>query len=192
MTQITANVTKSSHCDHLPAPILSEVLDKLAKGQSTVKVLIPGALAIAEVSVSTPVLCSLRGPTTDGKTVHESQAWYSVRGEGRPNVSRMTDLPATESTTVTVVVVGLETFTTESFGGNLATAYGGPLAPQEPGDPYLPADKLAESVAFWADHALSLEGSPATCGPIRGVTFATFASPDGSRAAAESAPARVD
>ena len=35
------------------------------------------------------------------------------------------------------------------------TMYGGPAAPQEPGDPRLPEDRRAESVAFWSRAALS-------------------------------------
>jgi hypothetical protein len=43
----------------------------------------------------------------------------------------------------------------------LFTAYGGPAAPREPGDPSLTADAdKAESEAFWAHHALAVGGPP--------------------------------
>jgi hypothetical protein len=42
----------------------------------------------------------------------------------------------------------------------LYTAFGGPAAPREPGDPSLDGNEagLAESKAFWAEHALSSQG----------------------------------
>lgn len=36
----------------------------------------------------------------------------------------------------------------------LYTAYGGPLAPREPGDPSLVGADLDEAIAFWSQHAL--------------------------------------
>ncbi len=41
----------------------------------------------------------------------------------------------------------------------LYTAYGGPEAPQEPTDPNINPDKLAASIDFWRQHALSRHGS---------------------------------
>jgi hypothetical protein len=43
----------------------------------------------------------------------------------------------------------------------LFTAYGGPQAPREPGDPSLTGEaEKAESEAFWAAHALAVGGPP--------------------------------
>ena len=39
----------------------------------------------------------------------------------------------------------------------LFTAFGGPLAPREPGDPDMTdAKEIAESKKFWSEHALSI------------------------------------
>ena len=188
--KITAKTPETSHVDHMSPEALATVLSLLASGQSTVKVLIPGALAIAEVTLPDnldSVLCALRGPTTGEAPVSESDVFYGVRGEGRPNLSRMTNLPATQSRIVTVIVVGL-TGEGDEYQGNLATAYGGPLAPQEPGDPYLAPENLPASEAFWAEHALSVDGSPKTA-RVDSATFVTFVAPEASQAAAKAANA---
>ena len=185
MTKINANVTETSHADHMPESTLAVVLSELAAGRGTVRVAFPG-LAIAEVELPAAVdsvLCSLRGPTTGEAAVTESQAFYGTRGDNRPNLSRLTNLPATQSRTVTVIVVGTETAEDGTVTGSLATAYGGPLAPQEPGDPYLSAEALPAAQAFWATHALSVEGSP-TVVEVESTPEA-FATPEASRAAVE-------
>lgn len=176
---INVNIAADSHPDHLTPAMLAEVLGKVEEGSVSVKADF-GAFVIVEVATSAPVLCALVGPATGGAPVAEGEVFYATRGEGRPNLSRMIARPATESRTVTVLIGGVETAEDGSRTGSLITAYGGPLAPQEPGDPYLPAEKRAESVAFWSEHALTVEGSPT---PIRaeGATFATFA-PEGAKA----------
>lgn len=76
------------------------------------------------------------------------------------------DIPGAGFETVEVSVPGPdgetmpERQTCPACGGTgsttiLYTAFGGPLAPREPGDPDLPAEERAESEAFWAEHALS-------------------------------------
>lgn len=40
---------------------------------------------------------------------------------------------------------------------NCYTAFGGPLAPKEPGDPTLKPEERAKSEAFWREHALAAE-----------------------------------
>jgi hypothetical protein len=43
----------------------------------------------------------------------------------------------------------------------LYTAYGGPEAPREPGDPDIPGHSARDAAAvFWADHALSASTVP--------------------------------
>jgi hypothetical protein len=43
----------------------------------------------------------------------------------------------------------------------LYTAFGGPLAPKEPGDPTLKDSEREESEKFWSQHALVEEGEGA-------------------------------
>jgi len=170
MTNLTINVTDDSHADHLSPAILAEVLATVASGNSKTLVSFPG-FQIHEVTASEPVACALRGPETGEAPVAESDVHYGTRG-GRPNVSRLTNLPATQDSRVTVLISQAK----DATDWTLVTAYGGPLAPQEPSDAFLPAEKLADSVEFWGQHALSVDGSPdATV--TEGHTFALFSTP---------------
>lgn len=187
---ITFKITADSHADHFDAKTLSVVREIMRDGQSSALVVAPG-FQIHEVELPghlAPVPCALVGPATGLDPVHESQVFYGTRVE-RPNISRLTRLPATQSRTVTVVVVGVKQIADSGersrgtvdqkparYVGTLATAYGGPLAPQEPGDPYLPAEKLADSVAFWGEHALSVDGSPEST-RVDSHNFAKFSAP---------------
>ena len=95
--------------------------------------------------------CGLWGPYMGDKPLKEpEEAYYVHRGE-RPYMSRMTYLPPRPTRYLTVIGGPHEGDTI------LYTAFGGPAAPREPGDPSLANDDeaLAESRAFWAEHALS-------------------------------------
>ena len=94
---------------------------------------------------------AIYGPIAGDPPVDEADVVYAVRGE-RSGTSRLVRLPARTSRVVTIV------------GGPgddgsmvLYTSYGGPAAPREPGDPSIAgnAEALAESRAFWAQHALA-------------------------------------
>lgn len=96
-----------------------------------------------------PVQCHLHGPATDEAPVLDSDVTYEKRGN-RTGRSRMCSRPPTMTRTLTVIAgpIGADRCV-------LYTAYGGPIAPREPWDPNLPADKVDESRSFWAEHALS-------------------------------------
>jgi len=148
------NIVPESHADHLSAEALDLTLRAVERGESRAKIGAP-TFQIHEVDLGFEVACALRGPETGEAPVLETECHYGTRG-GRPNVSRLTNLPATTSRTVTVLICREN----EEAHWSLITAYGGPLAPQEPGDPHLPAEGLGAAVAFWAQHALSVDGSP--------------------------------
>lgn len=95
------------------------------------------------------VPCHLHGPATGEDPVLESEVSYEVRGN-RAGPSRMCSRAPKMTRTVTVIAGPRE-----GEPCVLYTAFGGPLAPREPWDPTLPADKADESRAFWAEHALS-------------------------------------
>lgn len=96
--------------------------------------------------------CGLIGPAAGDEPVAEDRVFYAVRGE-RPGPSRMIR-HAPQKTRCVTVIAGPET----GYSTNvLYTAFGGPLAPKEPWDPSLDEASLAESKAFWAQHALCAE-----------------------------------
>jgi len=85
--------------------------------------------------------------------VPESEVHYAKRGE-RPNESRMCNRPPRMVREVTIVA-GPHPEDPEA-GMVLFTMYGGPAAPQEPGDPRLAPEERAKSEAFWSRAALSV------------------------------------
>lgn len=111
------------------------------------------------------VPCSLRGPAVEGAPVPEGAVRYMVRGP-RKYASRVIDLaPApyldlslpSQVRTVTVIAgpAGPEDGLPFAAACVLYTAYGGPGAPREPGDPAISSwEELVASRAFWSEHAL--------------------------------------
>lgn len=149
-------VTSASHADHgLTPEQMAYILESLNSGTATVVVGPFGPFFIATVTLPAALgtaPCALHGPATGGQPVPESEVTYQRRG-ARPNVSRLCDRPPTRSNVVTAIVIGNEG---PEGGQRIDTAFGGPLAPREQGDPDLvdPAEQAA-SAAFWAEHALS-------------------------------------
>ena len=96
--------------------------------------------------------CSLRGPLVGDLQILTDCRWEN-RG-GREYPSRLCNLPALRSRTITVIAGPHE-----GIACALYTAFGGPLAPKEIGDPTLEpgTDAYRESVTFWTEHALSGE-----------------------------------
>ena len=97
------------------------------------------------------VPCGLHGPAMGDAPISDDEVTLVKRGE-REYTSRIVDRAPRPTSTVTVIA-----------GPNgedpcvLYTAFGGPLAPKEPGDESLSDEQRAESEAFWAEHALSGE-----------------------------------
>ena len=94
------------------------------------------------------VPCGLYGPLMGDPPIHEDEVHYAARGERAWTSRLMKELPARDQHEVTVI------------GGPhdghacvLYTAFGGPAAPQEPGDPAC-KDPTA-SATFWREHALA-------------------------------------
>lgn len=90
----------------------------------------------------------LHGPATGEESVLEQEVFYKKRGQ-RVGETRMCLRSPVETRKLTMIV--------GPHDGEviLYTAYGGPVAPREPFDPDLKASEVAESVDFWAAHALS-------------------------------------
>jgi hypothetical protein len=92
--------------------------------------------------------CGLYGPIMGDVPVTEAQVAYRTRGD-RAYTSRMlVDTLPRQSRQVTVIAGPHEEHACIVY-----TAFGGPLAPQEPGDPG--CKDVAASTAFWNEHALT-------------------------------------
>lgn len=137
-------IVSESHVDHaLTQDHLDFILAKFANKSAFFieNVELPKHLA--------SIPCALRGPLVGDEKIPDSECQMVVRGD-RKYPSRVCDLPPKMVRTLTVIGGGL--------GGEpcvLYTAYGGPVAPREPGDETLSAENKVTSEAFWAKHALS-------------------------------------
>lgn len=119
--------------------------------------------------------CGLYGPKMGDSAIGETEVTYAKRGD-RAWDSRLVNLPPRQQHEVTVIAGPHEETCILCNGEGrfgswkaaipcscdsgkikhaciLYTAFGGPLAPQEPGDPG--CKDPAASAAFWRDHALS-------------------------------------
>jgi hypothetical protein len=95
------------------------------------------------------VPCGLYGPVMGDEPVQDSEVSLVKRGD-REYPSRIVNREARPTNKVTVIA--------GPHGDEpcvLFTAFGGPLAPKEPGDATLEGEKLAESEDFWSKHALA-------------------------------------
>lgn len=96
------------------------------------------------------VPCGLHGPVMGDEPVPDSECRAEIRGT-RAWESRLCDRPVRQVRTVSVIA--------GPHGDApcvLYTAFGGPVAPREPGDPNITDEaERARSVSFWREHALS-------------------------------------
>lgn len=131
-----------SHMDHaMTAGAHLAVLSAIAEVEG---------FRILQLTVTEEQPCKLHGPIVGEPPVSATEAFSERRG-ARPWESRMCRRPDGMTHTVTVIVGPHEGATI------LYTAYPGPLAPREPGDPALTEPGVrAGSEAFWAEHALGL------------------------------------
>jgi hypothetical protein len=161
----------ASHVDHsLTEDQLRYLLDRFADRQSFFieTITLPRELGT--------VPCGLYGPVMGDPSIGEDEITYAPRGSRAWN-SRLIELPTRQQHEVTVIAGPHEEpcWHCDGSGGIgswkaripcwtcdhgkvkhaciLYTAFGGPLAPQEPGDPGCKDPEA--SAAFWRDHALS-------------------------------------
>lgn len=142
LKKASLEIIPESHLDHgIPKNLIDFILNKF-KDKSE--------FFIETFDVPTTVPCGIYGPIMGDQPIKEEEVFYAKRG-GRAYNSRLIDKPLRQVNKVTVIA-GPE-------GDKpcvLYTAFGGPLAPQEPGDPG--ARNLAASKSFWEQHALAAEG----------------------------------
>lgn len=93
------------------------------------------------------VPCGLYGPLMGDPAIREDEVTCARRGE-RAWDSRLVELPPRQQHEVTVIAGPHD-----GHACVLYTAFGGPVAPQEPGDPG--CKDPAASAVFWRTHALA-------------------------------------
>jgi hypothetical protein len=143
---MTFKIVPDSHLDHgLTAGQIEWLKETFAARDSFFieSVELPEALGM--------VPCGLHGPVMGDEPVSDAEVTLVKRGD-REHPSRIVDRPTRPTRTVTVIAGphGDETCV-------LFTAFGGPLAPKEPGDTEHGSDERTESEDFWSQHALSPE-----------------------------------
>ena len=97
------------------------------------------------------VPCGIHGPIMGDEPVAEDDVHYEERND-RPYKSRLIIREPRQVRQVSVIA-GPHEEDGKKIACALYTAFGGPVAPQEPGDPS--CRDLKESEAFWSEHALS-------------------------------------
>jgi hypothetical protein len=102
------------------------------------------------------VPCGLIGPATEQGVVEEGSVFYAIRPP-RKWASRVLD-PAKGWTSLMTTKVTVIAGPAGAHACVLYTAYGGPAAPREPGDPSISSwEELQNSREFWSKHALIME-----------------------------------
>jgi hypothetical protein len=132
----------ASHLDHGLSPAQVEHIFKLFADRQAFFIetfTLPSELGT--------VPCGLYGPVMGDPPIGEDEVTYEKRGT-RAWSSRLVALPPRQQHEVTVIAGPHE-----EHACILYTAFGGPLAPQEPGDPGC-KDPTA-SAKFWREHALA-------------------------------------
>ena len=133
-------VLPASHTDHVNAEIIDMIVEKFKERDGFF-------IETFEVKGGS-FDCALYGPACGDGPITEAR--MEAR-EGREHLSRVIDAP-TRKTNVLTVIAGPH----ESEPCVLYTAFGGPLSPKEPNDPFLKEEEREASTAFWKDHALAV------------------------------------
>ena len=154
-------ITAQSHLDHnLTTAQLAHVLATFRDrtGFFIETVVLPADLGT--------VPCALYGPSLgDDPMLLAVAGVRTAPRPGRPWPSRLVNLPPRPSRLLTVIAgpAGEDACV-------LYTAYGGPLAPQEPDDPNLDPRRIGPSMDFWAVHALADPAPEGTATPVDSAT----------------------
>lgn len=148
-----------SHLDHGLLDEHWEFVQELARHHIAENGLSPLIKTFEMPAYMTPLPSGLYGPAAGDEPVPEEAVFYARRGpRGWPD--RLIIAPKRLSSLITVVAVP-ETRDKAPTGRLVVwTAYGGPMAPQNPADPG--NANPAAATAFWSEHALAVDEVPAT------------------------------
>lgn len=147
-------ITEDSHVDHGLTPAMLEHIKRrfADREEFFIQTIELPAKDDGSPAYLGDVECALVGPALgfDPITDEDEIVNYVVR-PGRKWASRVVEWGRKERTLLVTVIAG-------PHGDRpcvLYTAYGGPLAPREPGDPAIASwDELEASRRFWSEHAL--------------------------------------
>lgn len=137
---------KLLHADHgMTDELVRELVSRVSPAEFFAKTL--------ELPEGVPdAMSAIHGPIAGDPPVPDAEVVMKQRSSDRP-MSRM--VARAPRPTRKVTIIG----SFEPDGSvTVYTCFGGPLAPREPGDESMAGDEaaIAESKAFWAQHALSL------------------------------------
>lgn len=142
-------VTEASHTDHVTKAHVAWIVERFAgrEGFFIETVEVPEELPTLECGLHGPRVDDAPVPAVDCRMVERSGR--VTRGVTWP--SRVCDRPTRQTRTMTIIA-GPD----DGEPMVLYTAFGGPRAPREPGDPDIRDEaEKAKSDTFWSKHALS-------------------------------------
>lgn len=142
-------VTGTSHTDHNLSAAHLSFLETHFKGRNKFfieTVEIPQTMQAVQ--------CGLYGPDMGDGPIAEEHVTYGIRGN-RTCATRFIKNGEMRFTRKITVVAGPAKIGDEEYACVLYTAYGGPEAPREPGDPGLNSmEDIKKSRDYWSKHAL--------------------------------------
>ncbi len=153
MLEIIRDQEDNSHVDHIDSKILDLILERYKDANAFF-------IEQIEMPEGMTIECKLYGPIMGDAPVRNEDVIYVQRPERKTRGISWPTRIVNESirpTRILTVIAGphKDEATGKEYECVLYTCYGGPLAPQEPGDPDIKPEKIEESKAFWAEHALS-------------------------------------
>lgn len=148
-----------SHTDHGLLDEHWNFVEQLAKTHVQQHGVVPMIGTYEMPSEIEPLPNALYGPASGDRPVPEEGVFYASRG-GRPWKDRLILAPKRDSHLITVIAV--PEFRADAPKDRLVafTAYGGPMAPQNPEDSSNKNPAAARK--FWAEHALAVDEVPSS------------------------------
>ncbi len=153
---MTIEIIEASHLDH--GITVAQVEYAIEAAERAIEE--QGLAGICIQTVELPerygtVPCGLYGPVVGDEPVEDAEVRLEARGD-REGLSRLVTWPPRQVRTLSIIAGPHEDKPWVVF-----TVFGGPVAPRESFNvPEEDTEALAESEAFWAEHALTEESTP--------------------------------
>lgn len=144
-------IIAESHLDHGLSPAHIELIERCYKDEQCQLGTIVATFTVPPGM--SELYSTLRGPSVGDRELEHSEVFYRIRGT-REGATRFCYWPPKVTREITAVM-GIMPGGEHAGQAVLFTAYPGPQAPREPWDSSMSEKQKAESVAFWAKHALA-------------------------------------